>query len=228
MNELTKAIFAVLIGTLLGGLVILALVISTGCSNKIVLPTYNPSDILDNMEDLKESYLIRLHDENGKFFCSAVVISKSYALTAAHCLMTDRVISVHTNNNKDLGTKAKRASASPRGDIGAITGDFSAYNVAALTTTMTDTLTTILSSHRLLACGFPWGGVATCISFRKPTPFGFQIAGQTAFYPGMSGGPVLDMDTMRVVGVAAAMSGDMGIFSPTIEIFSQLDIPVEK
>ncbi len=79
-------------------------------------------------------------------------------------------------------------------------------------------------SRHLIACGFPWSGELFCSNFTHRHQFAFGIAGQGYLYPGMSGGPVIDTDTLQVIGVNSAVINGSILVSPIIEIFRALNI----
>ncbi len=84
--------------------------------------------------------------------------------------------------------------------------------------------------HKLAICGYPLAGRFTCspLTNAKNYLFGFSATGFG--YPGMSGGPVLDLNTGKVIGVTSAVAGEdpqeesRTILAPTIEVWKALHI----
>lgn len=177
--------------------------------------------------DNEYSSLVRLEMpmENGKsrFFCSGVVISKNLVLTAAHCVMEggmfeqptmreDPILvkSEYQKGKKQAVAKAVAYAANGRGDYAVITGDFSKFNVARITTSPTFMYSL---STQLVACGFPWGSkthVCYPLEKRKDGKLmkSFALGFNGYLYPGMSGGPVVDRVSGLVFAVNSAVDPD--------------------
>jgi hypothetical protein len=176
---------------------------------------------------LKFSPLIRLHTDKDVFFCSGFVVSKNYAVTAAHCVYDlpkkRPSIKIYDENNKNTDTKVAVAASDGQMDFALLVGDFSKFNAVLVDDSMLNITNTIFSKE-LLACGFPNGGRKSCSIFKPNDPYYFEVSGFGMFYPGMSGGPVIDTSTGQVVGLnSVAIKGGV-LVTPLIEIFSALNV----
>lgn len=174
--------------------------------------------------------IIRLHDKKTKeFFCSGAVISRNYAVTAGHCLedRNRRVpsIRVYTADNQDSKVDATAVFYDERSDQGLILGDFSEFNVLRFVTDPTAILEIMTVQERpMAACGFPYGGGLFCSPFSERHQGDFQISGQGFLYPGMSGGPVVDIGSGLLLGTNSAASGDVIIIAPLIELLKHAEV----
>lgn len=154
-------------------------------------------------------------------FCSGFVIDANYALTAAHCISTQKgslqkkPIRVLEADDTDTKVTAIPAAINNRLDVGLIKGDFSKfalyrvdfYNLMHINNP---------SSEGYLACGFPYGQRrVTCVPFYPRTNVYFSIGGSSFLIPGMSGGPVLDLEHGVVIGINIAMGNGLAFVAPT-------------
>lgn len=191
-------------------------------------PMYQePSFVTDNNLD---SAVVRLHDSNGNFFCSGVVISKNYIATAAHCLAGQSfgvgAILIHNSELKFVAS-ATVAAYEERSDQGLLFGDFSAFNNIALEQNAPDIIMAFVGNHPMITCGYPYGGRAICGPFMPRSRSNFYIAGDGFLYPGMSGGPVIDMTTGKVIAVNSRVEDSLAIVAPLIELLANLHIKYE-
>jgi len=161
-------------------------------------------------------------EKSGSRFCSGVVIDRNYILTAQHCIVvkgkpTSELIKVRKADGSYTGIVAKAVGVNNRVDIGLIQGDFSElerldvdfYNFTAY------------GYHEkfqgYISCGFPYlQNHVSCTSFFPQTNWGFSIAGQGFAIPGMSGGPVIDLTTNKVIAINSAMLDGYYIVAPTL------------
>lgn len=141
--------------------------------------------------------LIRLAQKNKKTgeieaFCSAVVISDQYALTAGHCIIDENAemktdIIVFNDRAEEI-TKCDAAGYENRPDLGLLRGDFSMFNQVPVRSGDTFLQAT---SGQIMACGYPHGSKkAFCETYQLSQIDGFSMAGTSVFIPGMSGGAV--------------------------------------
>jgi hypothetical protein len=169
---------------------------------------------------------VRLHDRaTGDFFCSGVVISQNYIVTAGHCLegrkLLKKSIEVRSLDNTPIKNYAAPAFREQRSDQGLVIGNFSDFNAQPYSVQTTFVVSAFLSPEaQIMTCGFPYGGTAICepVNNRHPFYFGFMADG--VLYPGMSGGPVMvNMSgTGVVVGVNTAMIEGEAFYSPLVEL----------
>jgi len=188
---------------------------------------------MSQVENPKYSPIVKLLDKKtGAFFCSGSVISKNYVLTAGHCLegrsKTKVSIEIRDMNGEKTGASGTAAFYEEMSDQGLVLGDFSEFNVVSFTpNTMKITQSLLDPAGLVVVCGFPYGGELFCDAFANRRQYQFGYAGDGLLYPGMSGGPVLDMATGVVVGVNTAVM-EPGIYiSPLIELLTNAHVRLE-
>jgi Trypsin-like peptidase domain len=203
------------------------------------LPVLDLSDSAKNSKDKKDPIIALLRKDSRLgdkvyFDCTAFVISDKYAMTAAHCLkdeqdedvMTGAEIIVKDVNFKDDGIRAKAAVFNSLDDVGLITGDFSKFNKLILNEGPGGFYGAI-GPYR--ACGFPWGAnPGACLPFTPQRTYFYHVAGTGALFPGMSGGPVLDLTTGKVVAINASVGDGIVVVIPTIGIWGALEIEPKR
>lgn len=179
-----------------------------------------------------DTSIIRLHSEQGRFFCSGTVISNHRILTAAHCVVQDfgffaAVISkvqIRTQDGAIVGWATVEA-ANPRQDLAIVRGEFTKLDKREVMTNTTEINEAFLRwPAKVRACGFPDAGPLRCSDISRIDRENFSFAGRGGLYPGMSGGPVFDLRSGKVMAVNTAVQGNRVILSPLIELYNQLGI----
>jgi V8-like Glu-specific endopeptidase len=173
--------------------------------------------------------VVRLVDpDTGQTFCTGVVLSDDYILTAAHCVIEasplggveqsmPKGINIRTRDNKDLKVLGRTVYATTQMDQGLIKGNFKQFEHQNYITDVHGILSVRNSTQPMVACGYPLNGDLYCtrIEFRKQSNFMWKVQG--ILLPGMSGGPVMTMDGM-VVAVNVAVDEQYAIVSPIYNI----------
>jgi S1-C subfamily serine protease len=172
----------------------------------------------------KEQAILHLHNKDGFFFCTAFVIDDNYAVTAAHCLVDEvgNSIRVHTSSDAFTGLLATVAGYDQRSDQGLLLGDFKAFNKVRMETETAEAAYATV----LLTCGFPHAQKSVlCTPFEVIGAEDFMVAGKhAAMYPGMSGGPVVNLETGHIVAINSAVEGDHALVAPTIGLYGMFGI----
>lgn len=232
---------------LIVGMVVISVVgtkIEQAMSAKLVykngeLPPF--AEIQDTSINLYQA-LVRLETEDGNFFCSGSVISDDYVLTAAHCLMSEgiipgirkdtiNVVSMQRETDGIIRTvKAKAAALNTRADYALIKGDFKDFSKLRITVKPTGLAqVAALPVGANIVCGFPWGAEDTCYPIKSPLFTYFErFKAQGTMYPGMSGGPVIDLSTKSVFAVNTAVMDGGIVISPLVGLFETLGVRVIK
>lgn len=166
------------------------------------------------------SAMIRISTKNG--ICTATVISRNYAITAGHCVVGQigdkyNVGSVSGNTYKPKTVKAIAVRGFMYGgiDAGLLKGDFSDFSYAPIENG------DLNYTHPLVSCGHAAGSpTPMCRPLIPAQPYGFIAVGMGNLIPGMSGGPVIDVITGRVVGINSAQDGNAAFFTPTTKLLA--------
>jgi len=210
-------------------------------SNRIYAPNKHNTrsiraDLLDKVyngytfnKKAKYSYLLRLHNEEGNFFCTGFVINKYYAITAAHCVtdrmstdgMTKEDIIIKSSLSENTDTTARAAAIGGRTDIAVLRGDFSKFNNVRIAANKVD----INPKKEYVACGYPLGQKKVfCSKLKILGNQIFAIKAEGYLYPGMSGGPVLDKHHNIVIGVNSYATEYNVAFYPMVGILEALGV----
>lgn len=221
--KLTDILLGVLLGVLLGlGSMSMVSCVSSAYKS-LKRPTCVPSDI-------KMPPIVRLHNKNGQFFCTGVIINTQQAITAAHCVeemdLNKSNINVRGADSADTCVTASIEAYESRSDIALLSGDFKSFDYLAIATAPQEDLSLLLDpSSLVISCGYPWGGALFCSPLVNRYFYQFDIASLGVLFPGMSGGPVIDVVTGKVIALNYAVIGPTILVSPLINIFDNLGIP---
>lgn len=173
--------------------------------------------------------LLRPVPGGGQIFCSGIVVSDTHIITAAHCLVPTEydvvapTILVRTAADKPLGITAQILAFDVRSDLGILFGNFTLLNKHSVVSGAEE-INQAYKKHDIAICGYPQAGRFTCSRLSEVQNYLFSFSGLGFGYPGMSGGPVFDLDTGKVIGVTSAVNGDRVILSPTIEVWKDLNV----
>ncbi len=161
----------------------------------------------------------KLLGTNIRPHCSAFVVSKKYAMTAAHC--------VEFNGNpfgdRDLIFDNKIPVVvhwfDSRLDIALLTGDFSKYKKLKLKQYH---LIIDMKTNLGYACGYPAASEPfRCTTIKDIRNYNFGFSGYGHMIPGMSGGPVVDAFTGEVIGINSAVDDDKYIFADILPFLTK-------
>lgn len=193
------------------------------------LPPFNTSDRL-NPTPVFYSSLIRLETPDHRFYCSAFVISNKYAMTAAHCLynsgqfMKTGKIDIFSSYLQNTHVVARPAALNLYDDIGLIVGNFQDFKKIPVMVVPTPI---DFFKGPFMACGYPYGDQMMCSRFSLISNMFFLVQGSGFIYPGMSGGPVIDVSSGIVVGVNSRVTYDDVVIAPLTGFFGSIGIRLE-
>lgn len=178
-------------------------------------------------EDARVS-IVRLHDLDGNFFCSGVIVSDRRLLTAAHCVDSFEPKAVSIVVKSQDGEQRAFAwvlGSKDRADYAILGGHFQKFKKQPHTTDPKQIVPIMHDQKRvLITCGYAWGGNLFCMPVKERGTYYFMFAGDANLYPGMSGGPVIDVKTGQVVAVNSAMLGPKAILAPIVNIYESLKV----
>jgi hypothetical protein len=182
------------------------------------------SDIMALAADQREfPAMVRIFTSGGT--CSATVISDTQILTAAHCLPQQvevTVLSLPNAKGKITTLKAMAYKANFRADYAIIKGSFKRFSKMKIMINPRGDI--FYSNYNMVACGFAYGITDACFPLMgKPMKFIDQIKVVGQLYAGMSGGPVIDLNTGTVVAVNTAATDGFVIISPLIGLQDLLE-----
>jgi V8-like Glu-specific endopeptidase len=170
-------------------------------------------------------HLVRIGNREYSFFCSGVVISKDFILTAAHCVTHDYIGLIKNEQlviSDEWGgvvtPNAKTVSVELNRDIALIKGDFSEFESVAVDWYGEQQLN--LRNTTVFACGFPSGELGYCSELYYEGNSFFQMKFSNGqLYKGQSGGPVFilnEMDKPVLIGINSAVEESFIIVAPVV------------
>lgn len=186
------------------------------------------------------SPVIKLATTSGFGFCSATVVSDTYAITAAHCLLTNGVqitpfgiqevqvlkpdaISIYNSDNQFTGTIGYALGANNRMDYGIITGDFRMFNRLSIDPDNNGFVDTMDTPRTV--CGYPFNRAKPlCYKYQPTGWYNFQVLGDGYVAPGMSGGTVINPKTGYLDGVIVGVTNGQVIVAPLLGLFTSLGL----
>ncbi|MEO0271663.1 MAG: serine protease [candidate division WOR-3 bacterium] len=134
-------------------------------------------------------YLFKIRSNSGG--CSAVVISKDYALTAAHCVDSlGQEVTVMLEDDLIVG-KAKVVAIHPQRDVAILSGDFDEFK--SVEVDFNGDYQFNLTNEKVVTCGFPAlrnKKYCSLLMYKQNFYFKLGFVGGN-IYKGMSGGPVV-------------------------------------
>ena len=179
----------------------------------------NANEIVPYVFTVNEHYrfgeTVRILSDSS--FCSGVVVSEVYILTAAHCApktflgnMSDEAVEIKSADQL-FTTSGQYVIVDTRRDLALIKGNFSVFNRIEIDFNYT------IIDDMLVGCGFPAGSDFNCTQMHIIGNYHFQYLTSGGFYfPGMSGGGVISITSRKVIGVNSAAGDNFLVVSPTL------------
>lgn len=182
--------------------------------------------------DVSES-IVRLHNlDNNAFFCTGFVISDRLVVTAAHCLAErdpmEMQPAILAYDKRGMAHPVSIKGFERQSDLGLLKGYFHTVDKIRIETApMAIDKSFDLNNTSLVSCGFPWGGRLICAPFKPTGKYTFKYRGDAVLYPGMSGGPLFDISTQRVVGLNTGAFEVEKIISPLTSLCTLVNCEVQ-
>lgn len=204
-----------------------ALFYVTASSVKRNNPPSRPQKVTLPAQD--SSGIVRLHNTlTGDFVCSGFVVGKTTLFTAAHCIPSDMMLEVRASNGIRTGIIAWAVGGNAQADLAIMRGRLKRFSPVAYARSAQVVLNNIEGNDRkIVTCGYPYGGSLLCVPMRNRKMFAFQISGSGYLYPGMSGGPVFDEATNTVIALNSAVTENVILVAPLIEIYKACNVEPE-
>ena len=175
-----------------------------------------------------KSFVRLLSVKNHRLHCTGVVFSATMLVTARHC--TDKKYEVRDRTNKPIGIIATRKAAAVSEDYAVYTGDFSSLGQSVIMTNTMELEDLVLSpsTASIVLCGYPEGGPLACSPvyniMNNVNQGGFSLSGTGFLFPGMSGGPVIDLHSRKVIAVNQGAWRNLVYLAPLVELYSNLQL----
>lgn len=212
-------------------LLILGVTVTVGCvsfmDRSVGVKSVTSQILAATTQEDKFPAIIKL-SKDGRIFCSGSVITDTLVLTAAHCvarysmmtgteILTDFNIESLEKGDIHMISPSKVIGVNLRQDTALVQGDFRRYSKLKIQTDPNRDILVVQPS--LVSCGFPNGGRIVCYTAKHPYKYIDMIGADGQMYAGMSGGPVMDLNTQVVYAVNHAVGPDIVIFAPIINLF---------
>lgn len=184
-------------------LLILTVAFSTSCAtlNK-ASKTYTQQVLELSTDSTKFNAIVGVKSVDGS--CTGTVVSPTKVLTAAHCITNYvneyKVVSIVNSEKKFLVVDAKLIMVNKDEDIAILGGDFSEFNSIKIDPNPENDLA-VNPNFNAVNCGFAYGGRFVCYKMNQVGKLGPLISAVGQMYQGMSGGPVIDLNSGHILGI---------------------------
>lgn len=184
-------------------LIIITVLLLLGCSVPKQLPRVG-EQTKEIIGDHSQFGIVGIYSKK-QFFCSGFTIDDNYVITAAHCVTPNQKVFI----NKDIPGRV--IGVNYRADYAMILGNFS--NFQPLSVELTWGVMNMLAGRLVKACGYPMGQqTLVCTHGTLIGSYGDKALAHGELYPGMSGGPVFDVESNIVIGLNSAVLIDDNIY----------------
>jgi len=189
-----------------------------------VLPEFYSSPHVGEYVDVKGDLDALVRVENQFGICSGVVVDNIHVLTAAHCVVDWKNVMIKDVFIRDIDRKktisAQVIAVNIERDIALIRGNFNDFKYLPIDKSGQYAL----KAGKSLSCGFPYGqDEVYCTAIRPAGNMFFKIkAVGIPIFRGCSGGPVIDIESGKVIGVNSAVAIDSIIIAPLTGWFDEI------
>lgn len=223
MTNNNKKLFINAIGAMFAAISMVLLIGNMKISSNSKVPT---AEVLQmTTKDGKFPGIVRLTMKDGRFYCSGAVISDTEVLTAAHCIINMPLeLDIESATFEKFKVPSIAYSLNPRADVAIIKGDFSKFSKFKFDSSPISDI--LVNNYDLAGCGFPYAGELVCYRMELPVKMVDVIGVIGQLYAGMSGGPVIDMNTGIIYAVNHAVTNEMVLIAPIVNLKAgQMIIP---
>lgn len=201
---------------------ILLFLFLAGCASQ-PFDLYDPTPTEDS--PAKADPIVRIKADD--LSCTGFVIDDHYVITAAHCIPDEYDTITVLSLDKTIKVKATLFDYSEQADYAALKGDFSKFNRLGIISDTKELVNVYRANNlspRLMSCGTPYKGELLCANVTGADSYYEKVIAGGFNLPGTSGGPVIDKQTMKAVGVIHGLLGDKVILAPLYEILTNLGL----
>jgi V8-like Glu-specific endopeptidase len=169
-----------------------------------------------------------LVNANRQFFCTGFVIDGNYALTAAHCVVNEfgyirnEDITIYSSMMENTGVTGRTVAIEQYRDVALIKGNFINFEAQKV-----DFYGRYVSRGvKMLSCGYPSGMFPKfCAELHHTGNRDFQYRTNGGpIFKGMSGGPVINIESDYAIGVNSAVDENSVIIGPLVGFLEAVGI----
>ncbi len=208
----------------LKGIILISVMILAGLLTTAAIKIIHPAPITKAESKVKGKFspVVRLITNDGRTFCTGVVVSPNTVITAAHCIIEAVILGIPifrssfvTDSTFTVAPVATNiTSASSQLDQATLHGNFSAFESRNVITDVATLNSKVEPGSSFVSCGYPLGGALFCSRQVYQGRINFMWLMKGVLLPGMSGGPMM-LDDGTVIAINDAVQDDFSIVSPT-------------